>query len=425
MTRRRTRKQIDTTTDGREGIEKGIYALEGETLKLCLSTRGGARPKEFATRNGTDLMLIVLKPGSSTIADPSPDVPDVPDQFDNPRARAASGWASPDSFTTSLRKPSPLRGSSFGRMATSWPITSKASPGPRRSAANPFPKALLEEWEGKKSATPPEGQVYLAISPGRGELKMADKAGPLPKELAGKAYDDPLVMKAYLNYCRRAIEFFKPDYLAIGIEVNEIYRDGGRKKWDAYVALHQHVYTELKKDHKDLPIFASWTLHQMFQQRGRMLEEFQKLMPYNDLVAVSYYPFFVADKDRLAALDWMTAQFDSFKKPYAIVETNDAAERLPLPKAKSRHRGHSRKAGGLLPQAPGAGPGPRVRIRHQLHPSGLRCPVEEDREVSRPNCSSPGAIAACSTRTADRGRRMLFGRSIFVCRKRTNPVSSP
>src|SRR5262249_4975588 len=68
--------------------------------------------------------------------------------------------------------------------------------------------------------------------------------------------------------------------------------------------------------------------------RGQMLEAFRELMPYNDLVAVSYYPFFVAEKDRLAALDWMTEQFDSFKKPYAMVETNDAAERLPLPKAK-------------------------------------------------------------------------------------------
>ena len=57
-------------------------------------------------------------------------------------------------------------------------------------------------------------------------------------------------------------------------------------------------------------------------------------MPYNDLVAISYYPFFMEDEDRLAALDWMTEQFDSFKKPYAMVETNDAAERLPLPQAK-------------------------------------------------------------------------------------------
>jgi hypothetical protein len=65
-----------------------------------------------------------------------------------------------------------------------------------------------------------------------------------------------------------------------------------------------------------------------------MLEDWKKVMPQNDLVAVSYYPFMVVDSDRLAALDWMTAQFDEFQRPYAIVETNDAAERLPLPTAK-------------------------------------------------------------------------------------------
>jgi hypothetical protein len=139
-------------------------------------------------------------------------------------------------------------------------------------------------------------------------------------------------MQAYLGYCRRAIDFFKPDYLAIGIEVNEIH-DVGPQTWQAYVTLHTHVYAELKKNHKDLPIFASWTLHNMFKKRGSMLAEWKKLMPHNDLVAVSYYPFLLADKDRLDALHWMTAQFDEFQKPYAMVETNDAAERLPLPTA--------------------------------------------------------------------------------------------
>ena len=54
-------KQIDATTEGKDGTEKGIYALEGDTLKLCLATQGGPRPGEFATKKGTDLILIVLR----------------------------------------------------------------------------------------------------------------------------------------------------------------------------------------------------------------------------------------------------------------------------------------------------------------------------------------------------------------------------
>ncbi|MEK6261799.1 MAG: TIGR03067 domain-containing protein [Planctomycetota bacterium] len=321
-------KQIDATTEGKDGTEKGIYILENGILKMCLPTQGGSRPKTFATQKGTDLILIVLKPA------PANQGLDAPVSSDKPTGERSfrmgfTGFVYDTTLeaVTASRKFCRENGDILAHHIEGVPWTEALN-------GQPFPKALLEEWEGKKSATPPKGKVYLAVSPGRGELKVADKAGPLPKELIGKSYDDPLVMKAYLNYCRRALEFFQPDYLAIGIEVNEIHRDGGPKKWNAYVALHQHVYKELKQDHKNLPIFASWTLHQMFQARGKMLDDFQKLMPHNDVVAVSYYPFFVGEKDRLVALDWMTEQFDAFKKPYAMVETNDSAERLPLPQAK-------------------------------------------------------------------------------------------
>jgi hypothetical protein len=206
-------------------------------------------------------------------------------------------------------------------------------------ADQPYPTAFMKEWEDKKLATPVHGKVYLAISPGRGDLKPADKAPGIPRELKGKSYDDPLVMKAYLNYCRRAVEFFKPDYLCIGIETNEI----SGKAWRGYVVLHKHVYTELKKEHPALPIFASWTLHNMFKKRGGMLLEFKALMSHNDLVAVSYYPFFMDDKDRHSALDWMTKEFDAFKKPYAMVETNDAAEELTFPTSKITIHGTPQK----------------------------------------------------------------------------------
>jgi len=202
-------------------------------------------------------------------------------------------------------------------------------------AGKPFSDELINEWKGKKEAIPKGGKVYLAISPGRGDLKPGEKSLPFPKELVGKSYDDPVVMTAYLSYCRRMVEFFAPDYLGIGIEVNEIYQ-AGPNKWRAYAALHRHVYQELKKDHRDLPIFASFTLHGMLNETGRkreaMFTAFGEIMPFNDQVAVSFYPFIrggTTDID--GCLRWLTEHFGGYKKPYAFVEVGEPAERLRLP----------------------------------------------------------------------------------------------
>lgn len=209
-------------------------------------------------------------------------------------------------------------------------------------ADKPFPKELVRSNEKKRSMKPVGGKVYLAISPGRGELKLAEKGpSPLPAELRGKSYDDPAVKRAYLNYCRRSIEFFQPDYLAIGIEVNEIF-NAGADKWRAYAELHRHVYRELKKEHPALPIFASYTLHNLIKHRGAMLKACQELMPFNDVVAISFYPFFIGETPD-AAFRWLTDNFDSFGKPYAMVETNDTAERLEMPKTKVTLRGTPEK----------------------------------------------------------------------------------
>ncbi len=311
--------EIDVTTEGKDGTEKGIYVVDGETLKLCLATAGGKRSTEFATKKDSDQILIVLRR-----ADPKPsdDKPAQKPTGERGFHMGFTGFVHDTTLeaVTASRKFCRENGDIIAHHIEGVPWAEVLT-------GQPFPKAMLEEWEGKKSATPKGGKVYLAISPGRGDLQLAEKALPLPKELKGKAYDDPLVKKAFLSYCQRSIEFFKPDYLGIGIEVNEIY-SAGPGKWTAYVELHKYVYDQLKKEHKDLPIFASFTLHNMFKQRGKMLSEFQALMPYNDVVAVSYYPFFVDDKDRPTALDWLTENFDSFRKPYAMVETHDAAEQL-------------------------------------------------------------------------------------------------
>ena len=56
-------KTIDLTMDvnGKALQLTGIYQLDGDTLKICASEAGQARPTEFASPKGSRLTLFVLK----------------------------------------------------------------------------------------------------------------------------------------------------------------------------------------------------------------------------------------------------------------------------------------------------------------------------------------------------------------------------
>src|SRR5579884_1502502 len=202
----------------------------------------------------------------------------------------------------------------------------------------PFSDGLMNDWNGRKKAIPAHAKVYLAISPlngtrsGIADYRGASEHMPLPKEFEGKALNADMVKKAYLNYCRRAAEFFKPDYLAIGIETNELYRNGP-SNWAAYVDLHRYVYRELKREYPHLPIFISLTLHTLypdFREHGdEMVQALRPLMDSNDLIAVSFYPFFKhLSGDVDDAFAWLAREFDGFHKPYAVAETGESAARI-------------------------------------------------------------------------------------------------
>ena len=202
----------------------------------------------------------------------------------------------------------------------------------------PFRDGLIADWGYKRDIMPPAAKTYVAVSPGRdglGNYWGDEENQPVPEGFAGKPFDHPDVTAAFANYCERVVQFFDPDYLAIGIEVNEIHPKSA-EKWAAYVALHRHVYQELKAAHPDLPVFASFTLHNMIDWQGTpndtMIAAFDELMPYNDMVGMSFYPFIGGLSPRIdESFAWMTGHFDAFDKPYVVTETGEAAEELVFP----------------------------------------------------------------------------------------------
>jgi uncharacterized protein (TIGR03067 family) len=55
-------KTVDfSPEDMADKTAKGIYVLEGDELKVCMAPPDQERPKEFATKEGSQLMLVKLK----------------------------------------------------------------------------------------------------------------------------------------------------------------------------------------------------------------------------------------------------------------------------------------------------------------------------------------------------------------------------
>ncbi|MBZ0257807.1 hypothetical protein K8I31_17215, partial [bacterium] len=131
----------------------------------------------------------------------------------------------------------------------------------------PFHENLVKEWNNRLEYSKGK-KIFLslnAITDGRNSIALyrGEKENmPLPEAFAGKALNDPDVKTAYLNFCRRAIAAFKPDYFAIGIEVNELLHNAP-DQWPAYKELYEFVYQELKKEHPDLPLMATVSLHNL------------------------------------------------------------------------------------------------------------------------------------------------------------------
>jgi hypothetical protein len=201
---------------------------------------------------------------------------------------------------------------------------------------NSFHPNMMKDWQGRKDISKNK-KIFLSLTPlneGRNAMEMyrgKDEDMPIPKLFKDKAFSDPIIKKAYLNYCRRAVKFFQPDYLAIGIEVNELFHNSP-KLWTPFVELYKDTYTELKRDNPNLPIFFTVSLHNLtnpgWKDREKQQDEIKKLLEYADILGISYYPFMAGQSEEpTKTLDWIRKFTD---KPLAITETGFPAEDIVL-----------------------------------------------------------------------------------------------
>lgn len=194
-----------------------------------------------------------------------------------------------------------------------------------------LPDHLQSEWAKRRANTDAHLKIFLSLTPlnfDRDALAPywgdSSENLPLPKNWASKALDDMDVIDAYAYYALKAVEYFKPDYLAIGIEAN-IMITKNHKKWDAYLALNQAVYEIIKNKYPALPVFSTiqYEHYRGIEDAAKENHHLQNaavkaLMKHSDILGLSTYQYGFLHPNKID-----DAYFDAalkFNKPIAIAE---------------------------------------------------------------------------------------------------------
>lgn len=203
----------------------------------------------------------------------------------------------------------------------------------------PFNDALMQDWNDRKARTPDDAVLYLSITPiNFWRTTIATYRGsaedmPLPSPWDTYTFDSPDVLTAFVRYAERAVEFFQPDYLNIGVEANLLMRNAP-DQWDSYIRMHRQVYTLLKQLYPDLTIFVSLTGIDMLEgyndsNHADQMKALADIAPYTDLFAWSLYPYmtnYMTNSIPTDMFDRLADLVAPYGKPMAVSETGYPAQ---------------------------------------------------------------------------------------------------
>ena len=152
-----------------------------------------------------------------------------------------------------------------------------------------------------------------------------DRLAGLPVALQGKRFDDPDVRAAFVSYAEYVALNYKPDYLALGVEMN-LYYEKNKQDFDNFRSLYAEAYDAVKKQspntqvtvtlqYEDLqgllpredPHFPSWQLTRAFN-------------PKLDVMAISSYPSFRYPSAAAIPANYYTQLRAFTDKPIVIAE---------------------------------------------------------------------------------------------------------
>ncbi|MAU09476.1 MAG: hypothetical protein CL607_06620 [Anaerolineaceae bacterium] len=215
-------------------------------------------------------------------------------------------------------------------------------PWPEALASDAYSEHIMNDWELRRSLTPPDHALILSMTPiafqrdGLALYRGEADDMPLPAPWDGYSFDHPDVVTAYFNHVQRSIDYFEPDYLVMGIEVN-LLLNVRPDLWDGYVQMQQLVYNKLKTLYPDMPMMVSVVGVGFFPEYApeydldTQLAGLAQVIPYSDYFALSLYPYMSGLMTNDIPVDYFDRLFAlAGDKPIAISETGYPAQTLEL-----------------------------------------------------------------------------------------------
>lgn len=137
-------------------------------------------------------------------------------------------------------------------------------------------------------------QLIYAIDPTDGVVQRSRLANLPPGVDAQKGFLDPGIRNAFVAYAAYVAKNYKPEYLAIGVEINMTY-ERAPEQFEAFATLYDEAYTIVKGNSPETKVFPTFQLEdlegtfgEVHPPRWELIERFRDRM---DVLAISTYPF--------------------------------------------------------------------------------------------------------------------------------------
>ena len=176
-------------------------------------------------------------------------------------------------------------------------------------------------------------ELFLAIDP----TLPSDRSqlANLPPDLAEEGFANTDVRAAFISYAKYLALNYKPAYMALGVEVDMIYRGRGDGSFRNFLSLYFEAYDAVKSVSKATLVFPTFQYEDMLGlldtgsptlPSWSLVNRFE---PKIDVLAVTSYPSLVFSSVAEVPLDYYAALEGRMDKPIAFASVGWNSGRAP------------------------------------------------------------------------------------------------